>query len=557
MAVPRLAPFDGSGVALPQPLAAPDAAVLRRLFAQRALPAPAFVQAVSRLDTSVRLNDEMLGHVLAERYLTARGAQRASAAELDRWLNRYASLPDAAAIAALLHPPGRSRGLAPRSPVVSVETPPSEPVDPAGGLAGRDARLDAALRARLHAGAFDAAERLMAGARGLQPVYEAALHAERAQALFTHNRDAEALAAAEHASMLGNRQVGLAEYVAGLAAWRLGQPGAALNHFAAAVAAPIADPALHAAAAYWAARASLASGDQTRWQGWLTYAAAQTGTFYGMVAGRALGRTGDIAFADAVLGEADIAAVSAQPGGMRAFALLQIGQTARAEAELRQLTLSDASRPNLLRAVMLVASRAGMLDLAADLATRAQPGDGRLQPPHVAVPKLSPRNGFLMDPALVYALARIESNFDPHAVSAEGAQGMMQLMPHTAGSMAHGVARLRDPAVNLDLGQRYVAYLAADRAVAGDLIRLLACYNSGPAAYGRWGGAIRDFRDPLLFIEAIPTDETRRFVQRALAFTWIYAERLGLPTPSLDALANGQYPRFSHAAGGLQQVVLH
>ncbi len=552
MAVPRLAPFDGSGVALPQPLAAPDAAVLRRLFAQKTLKMPDLLRAAARLDTSVRLNDEMLGHLLADRYLTARGPQRASAAELAAWMKRYAALPDASAIALMLRQPA---GSGDRPEVAVHASPAPADIDPAGGLIVRNAQLDAEVRARLHAGAFDTAERLIAGTRGLKAVYAAALRAERAQALFTHNRDAEALAEAQRASVLGGGKVGLAEYVAGLAVWRMGRPGEALTHFAAAVAAPIADPALHAAAAYWASRASVATGDRTRWQGWLTYAAAQNGTFYGMIAGRALGRTGTIAFADAVLGEADIAAVAAQPGGLRAFALLQIGQTARAEAELRQLTMSDAARPDLVRAVMLVANRAGLLDLAADLAAAGRSG---VAAAHVPVPHLAPRGGFLMDPALVYALTRIESNFDARAVSNEGAEGMMQLMPHTAGAMAHGAgARLRDAAVNLDLGQRYVAYLASDGAVAGDLIRLLACYNSGPAAYGRWGGTIRDFHDPLLFIEAIPTDETRRFVQRALAFTWIYAERLGFATPSLDALASGRFPRFSAASGGIQQVVLH
>jgi soluble lytic murein transglycosylase-like protein len=510
MAVPRLAPFDDSGVALPQPLAAPDAAVLRRLFAQKTLNLPDLLREAARLDPAVQLNDEMLGHVLADRYLGGGAGRKPSAAELGAWLTHYAALPDAAAIAARL----RQADPASRTvPAAAVKLP--DAAERPGAWAG----LTASMR-----------------------------HAARARTLFTHNRDAEALAEAR----LGAGRLGQADYIAGLAAWRLGKPAQALNHFAAAVAAPAADPDLRAAAAYWASRASVATGDGMRWQGWLTYAEAQRGTFYGMIAARAMGRTGGLAFADAVLGEADIAAVAAQPGGQRAFALLQLGQPARAEAELRQLTANDAGRGNLARAVILVADRAGLLDLAADLAAQ-----GHADGPRVAVPRLAPRNGFLMDPALVYALARIESNFDPRAVSDEGAEGIMQLMPHTAGAMAHGRARLRDAAVNLDLGQRYVAYLAADGAVAGDLIRLLACYNAGPGAFTRWSGAIRDFDDPLLFIEAIPTDETRRFVQQALAFTWTYAERLGLPTPSLDALAAGKFPRFSPEAGGIRQAVLH
>jgi hypothetical protein len=53
-----------------------------------------------------------------------------------------------------------------------------------------------------------------------------------------------------------------------------------------------------------------------------------------------------------------------------------------------------------------------------------------------------------------------------------------------------------------------------------------------------------DQGDPLLFIEAIPVDETRMFVPRVLTYTWIYAARMRLPTPSLDELAAGVAPRY-------------
>jgi hypothetical protein len=55
---------------------------------------------------------------------------------------------------------------------------------------------------------------------------------------------------------------------------------------------------------------------------------------------------------------------------------------------------------------------------------------------------------------------------------------------------------------------------------------------------------VRHRDDPFLFIESIPVGETRIFVQRVLAYSWIYAARLGLPSPSLDALATGRFPRF-------------
>jgi soluble lytic murein transglycosylase-like protein len=131
----------------------------------------------------------------------------------------------------------------------------------------------------------------------------------------------------------------------------------------------------------------------------------------------------------------------------------------------------------------------------------------------------------------------------------------MQIMPATASYVTGdaslrgaGMQRLHDPSFSLEVGQRYVAYLARHDQVEGDLIRVLAAYNNGPGNLARWLPAARHRTDPFLFIESIPVTETRSFVQRVLAYSWIYAARLGLPAPSLDALAAGQFPRFSEGA---------
>jgi soluble lytic murein transglycosylase-like protein len=154
---------------------------------------------------------------------------------------------------------------------------------------------------------------------------------------------------------------------------------------------------------------------------------------------------------------------------------------------------------------------------------------------------------------MVYALTRLESNFDAAAVSPAGALGLMQIMPVTAryvmGSGSLGGPELHDPSLNLDVGQRYVAFLGHQDGIEGDLIRLLASYNAGPGNFLRWGGAVRAQDNPLLFIEAIPNDETRAFVQHVLTYTWIYAARLRLPAPSLDEIAAGEFPRFTPLAG--------
>ena len=224
-----------------------------------------------------------------------------------------------------------------------------------------------------------------------------------------------------------------------------------------------------------------------------------------------------------------------------------VGKTGRADAELRLLAPAIKASPSFGRAVMLVAARAGMPDLAGQLADFVQSEDGRPRDyTRFPIPRLRPAGGFSVDPALVYALARTESNFDSGMVSSAGARGLMQIMPETARFISAGNQRiqLHDPAVNLAVGQRYVGYLAGIDAVNGDLVRLLATYNSGPGGFGRWSGNIRDGGDPLLFIEAVPIDETRAFIPRVLTYTWIYAARMNLPTPSLDELAAGVWPRY-------------
>jgi soluble lytic murein transglycosylase len=90
--------------------------------------------------------------------------------------------------------------------------------------------------------------------------------------------------------------------------------------------------------------------------------------------------------------------------------------------------------------------------------------------------------------------------------------------------------------------------LAEQDGVGSNLIRLLASYNAGPGNVLHWLGDMRDGGDPLMFIEAIPSLETRSFVEHVLAYSWIYAARLHLPAPSLDELAAGAFPRFTPLA---------
>jgi soluble lytic murein transglycosylase-like protein len=527
---------------------------LRHIFALQA------AGKYSDAETELALvNDPVLnGHVLAQRYLGRNTAP--SASDLATWLVQHPDHPDASAIHALLTARVSAGTVVPPAPVVPtlLPDPPAaaapEEDQPARTVLNRNPLLDRTVRDRARAGNADSAIKLLAHTKGLDVLYGSQLRAEVAQLLFTQGRDSQALHLAQEALTQSGGRVGLAGYVGGLAAWRLQRPAEAQPLFEAASRAELSPTSLRAAAAFWAARAHLRNADPAGYRPWMRRAADAPHTFYGLLARRILGLSPSLGGGRETLAAADTDALMANPHGHRAFALLQIGQSRRAEAELRCLWPQVANDPALSGAVLRVAEAAGLIDFAAQLAGLIETAEGR---PHedarFPIPALHPAGGFKMDPAMVYALTRLESNFDPDAVSGAGARGLMQLMPVTASYMTGNPAasyqhRLHDPAINLSIGQSYVMYLAKLDGVDGDLIKLFASYNAGPTSFARMTGSIPVSDDPLLFIESIPNDETRGFVPRALTYTWIYAARLHLPAPSLDQLAAGAWPTFNPQA---------
>jgi soluble lytic murein transglycosylase-like protein len=106
-------------------------------------------------------------------------------------------------------------------------------------------------------------------------------------------------------------------------------------------------------------------------------------------------------------------------------------------------------------------------------------------------------NRYQVDPKLVHAIIRVESDYDPKAVSSKGAMGLMQLIPATA--QRFGVANPFDPKQNLNGGVSYLKYLL--NLFQGDLNLSLAAYNAGEHSVQRYGG-----------IPAIP--ETQQYVRK-------------------------------------------
>ncbi len=154
------------------------------------------------------------------------------------------------------------------------------------------------------------------------------------------------------------------------------------------------------------------------------------------------------------------------------------------------------------------------------------------------------------DKALVLAVSRQESNFNPYARSSAGACGLMQVMPNTAYHVSGNsqdkkdLRRLFDISYNLEVGQKYLEYLLNKPYIGGNLFYMLAAYNAGPGNLVKWMKTMRYQNDPLLFIEVIPARQTRLYVERVMANYWIYSMQLGLPggERTLQAAADGKFP---------------
>ena len=545
---PSLTPGGGAVAGLPTVLPPSEASRLRRIFDRQA----AGDFAAAARDTE-RLEDRrLLGQVLAHRWLQP-GAQP-TAADLQAWLARYGDHPDAARVHALLGrllPRGAALPPAPEqaealSPELSLAP---EERDPPSAVVARNPALDRTVRERALAGNAESALALVDRTRGMTRAYAALLRADVALILFRQGEDAKALRIAADGAHGGSPR---AAFATGLAAWGIDRPDIALHFFERAARSEAA-PALRAAAAFWTARAAVRARRPELYTPWMMQAAQESRTFYGLVARRSLGLPANFAWEGELAGDADLAPVAETAGGWRALALLQVGQTARAEAELRQLWSQARNHPGLVRAMLGVATIANLNGLSSQLAAASQSADGRPRDfARYPLPRLQPPGGFRMDPALLYAIALQESRFDAAAVSPAGARGLMQIMPATASHITgdpswRGPAaqRLNEPGLSLDLGQRYLHHLARLDGVEGNLIRVLAAYNAGPGNLAKWLPAHGHRDDPFLFIEAIPFDETRNYVQQVLAYSWIYASRLGLPSRSLDQIAAGEFPRFA------------
>jgi soluble lytic murein transglycosylase len=347
------------------------------------------------------------------------------------------------------------------------------------------------------------------------------------------NADLAYRIAARHGSLDG-RDYSDAEFLLGYIALRFRKdPPLAFERFS-HVLTRADTPYAKARAGYWGGRSAEAEAKTDVARKWYAAGAEHMATFYGQLAAHQLG---DDAPPNPVPEPVPTAAERADFDSSELVRATQIffllGDRAHAKAFLLHLA-DGAETPTLFAMLAALAEQNGRIDLAMAVAKRAIVAGTPLMIhgyPTIALP-----SGGNTEPALLFAIVRQESAFDPDAVSPAGAEGLMQLMPATASFIASNlqlsfsVPRLTmDSRYNVTLGRGYLEHLISD--FGGSYALAIAAYNAGPSRVRQW---LAEYGDPrggkvnmVDWIETIPIDETRLYVQRVLENLQVYRGQVG------------------------------
>ncbi len=295
---------------------------------------------------------------------------------------------------------------------------------------------------------------------------------------------------------------------------------------------------------YWRARALTSVHDGLRNErntGLATQLLKRIATpdnFYGQLAMQALGQAVTARRPALAPSHSDERAVKKNPSLRRAVLAFKLGLRSEAVREWHYgIALHEpGGMPNgQLLAAAQWACKLAIWDRCINTASRmSKPAGSRLLYPmpfkHAVVRKAKLRQ---LDPAVVFGIVRQESRFVMEARSGVGASGLMQIMPATAtwtakkiGLSGFSLGQLNEQDTNLTLGTSYLKLLLND--FQASLPMAAAAYNAGPSRSRRWRGTDADSPtlEAAIWMENIPFNETRGYVQHVVANTVNYAARI-------------------------------
>jgi peptidoglycan lytic transglycosylase len=287
--------------------------------------------------------------------------------------------------------------------------------------------------------------------------------------------------------------------------------------------------------AYWLGRCFTKLKKVTDAKKWYEEASQYGWTFYGQLAAKELG----ISPPKILITGGKKLNKSKQELVKIAALLYKIGATNERDYFIRQINnqLTKNEKLHLAEIAKQLGSMVESVKLARDVQNH-QKGICLLGYPQLAdISNLSEVTNNNLDASLVHALILQESRFGQKAISPVGARGYMQIMPYTAKKVAKllGIGYeeadlIEDPLYNLRLGSKYLANRLED--YEGCYACTLGSYNAGPKAVERWfeqfGNPLKGEVDMLDWIEFIPYNETRNYVERVLENLYVYRSLRGM-----------------------------
>ena len=315
--------------------------------------------------------------------------------------------------------------------------------------------------------------------------------------------------------------------------WHLGwialsftnQTDVALNHFLKMNAA-VSYPISKARAAYWIGRTYKKLGQSNQANTWFKTGAQYGTTFYGQLSHKELDEKKFSINNNFKLNEEKYEEFKKNnPQAKSVIILKELNRTRYAKDILRHLGDAEQNRTSEeISMAGILAQEVERLDFAIQIAKNASYKNLNfleISYPKIEIPK-QVKNQKILDSSVILALIRQESEFDISANSKVGAKGLMQIMPATARLLSKVTSidfsrekLTRDKDYNLALGSYYISDLDD---VFGSHYLAFAAYNAGPHRVEKWiktyGDPRRKEIDAIDFIELIPFQETRNYVQR-------------------------------------------
>ncbi|MFK7944914.1 MAG: transglycosylase SLT domain-containing protein [Paracoccaceae bacterium] len=329
-----------------------------------------------------------------------------------------------------------------------------------------------------------------------------------------------------------------AEWVAGWVALRkLNDPQSAIGHFR-RFRDSVETPISIGRGGYWLGRAYEAAGNSDEARKWYADGARYQTSFYGQLAAAKINAPGDDLLTQGGLPDwrthpamrSDLVRLGAvlyfageDTLAMAVFSRLGQNLPAGALAPLTRFVL-DLGQPHYAIRIAKKAARRGVV----------------IHPAYYPLHEIA-KYTTKVEPAFALSIARQETELNPRAVSRAGARGLMQLMPATAkrvsGWIGEPYSRSRlidDWQYNVRLGEAYLARRTEQ--FSGSYVMAAAAYNAGAGRVDQWNGQFGDPRlgqiDMLDWMEQIPFNETRNYVQRVLEGLYVYRSRLsGVAAP--------------------------